>query len=421
MAENLKVFVSSSMSELKAERELVASSLKTLGIASFVYEHDAGARPMSIEDTYVKELEQSDIYVGIFWKKYGEYTIDEYNKAKEFQKPRLIYQKQAELSSRDPQLQDFLNKISDVTQGDVAPYFFYEGEELPERIKDDVLGLLTDALRGQNRSPGKSYDDLIEPTQLPCLCDRTPQERQFRKGLIQHLTTKSTRPGLVVLGGQRQDGHRLYVTRLELRSLLESLALAGRRGKRKVVILPDPLTDTSSPQALSDELGMMLASKLRVTYSPNHKFLLDYIKNEQIKTLVISLTVTSTDYRSGLREPLTTLYDVLASYQDLPDDLLIGYLVCVQRDGTEQLAEQDIAACRAIHVQRQKVYLLELPLLETIKPDDVARWLGLPEVKRHLPSVVQHNVDELFPVSNELRMEELFGKLQGLIARGNKA
>ena len=417
MPDNLRVFVSSSMSELKSERTLVATTLKELGIASFVYEHDAGARPMSIEETYVEELKKCDLYIGIFWKKYGQYTIDEYDKAKEFGRPCLIYQKESAVSSRDPQLQKFLNKIAEVKRGDVAPCFFLDTDELPERIRDDIMRVLTKAFRGGNGLSTQNEDEVIEPTQLPCLCDRAPQERHLKKGVLDYVTTKSTRPALLLLGGQRQDGHRLYVTRLEMRSLLESLAPAGKNGKRKVVILPDPLTDTSSIQTLSDDLGIMLASKLRVTFSPNHQFVIDYLQNEHVKTLIVALTITSMDYHSSLRNPLTRLYELLASYPDLPDDILIGYFVCIHLDGTDQAWQEDLAACQKLHAEQQKTNLIALPLLETITSNDVSRWLDLPEVKHHLPFVGQTDVDGLFANTQEIRMEELFGKLQGLIMK----
>lgn len=403
------------MSELSSERKLVAQALTDLRIASFIYEHDAGARPMGIKATYVDELQQCDIYVGIFWKKYGEYTIDEFDQAKEFNRPRLIYQKEVEASSRDPRLQEFLDKIGDVKQGDVAPCFFHDGEELPERIKEDIMRVLTKAFRTGSKPPAQLQDEVIDPTQLPCLCDRTPQERHLRKGVLDYKDKKSKRPVLLLLGGQRQDGHRFYITRLELRSLHEALTLIGRKGKRKLVILPDSLSDTSSVQALSDDLGMMLASKLRVAFSPNHQFMMDYIKREQVETLIVALKITSRDYRSGPRDPLVRLYELLAAYADLPDGMLIGFFVSIQLNENDQTWREDLSNCLALHARSNKAHLIELPQLAMITPEDVSDWLDLSEVQRHLSFIGQSDVDGLFPNSKELPMEEFFGKLQGLI------
>jgi hypothetical protein len=50
---SLRVFVSSSMQELAAERRLVKEALSELRIDTFVFEEDAGARETSIEQTFV--------------------------------------------------------------------------------------------------------------------------------------------------------------------------------------------------------------------------------------------------------------------------------------------------------------------------------------------------------------------------------
>jgi hypothetical protein len=49
--DRIRVFVSSSMSELAPERAAVDRALKTLGIAAWLLEDDAGARPTTIQQT----------------------------------------------------------------------------------------------------------------------------------------------------------------------------------------------------------------------------------------------------------------------------------------------------------------------------------------------------------------------------------
>jgi hypothetical protein len=43
-------------------------------IESFVFEADAGARPQTIEETFLEEVEGADLYIGVFWRGYGRYT-----------------------------------------------------------------------------------------------------------------------------------------------------------------------------------------------------------------------------------------------------------------------------------------------------------------------------------------------------------
>ena len=55
----------------------------------FLFEHDAGARPVDIQQTYLDEEEAADIYVGLFWKGYGPHTTVEF--AHEFPDVRVIH------------------------------------------------------------------------------------------------------------------------------------------------------------------------------------------------------------------------------------------------------------------------------------------------------------------------------------------
>ena len=66
------------MKELSAERRVAQRALMQVGVAAWVFEEDAGARPTTIQQTYLDELDKSDLYVGVFWKSWGRYTIEEY-------------------------------------------------------------------------------------------------------------------------------------------------------------------------------------------------------------------------------------------------------------------------------------------------------------------------------------------------------
>ena len=74
----LRIFVSSNMQELASERRLVKTSLSQLHVDAWVFEDDAGARPGTIQQTYLNEVEDADLYVGLFWKGYGDHTIKEF-------------------------------------------------------------------------------------------------------------------------------------------------------------------------------------------------------------------------------------------------------------------------------------------------------------------------------------------------------
>ena len=101
----LRVFVSSKMQELASERRAIKTALDELEVDAWVFELDGGARPETIRQTYLKEVEAADLYIGLFWKGYGEDTIEEYEHAKNLNKDCLIFEKRADIEvQRDSRL-----------------------------------------------------------------------------------------------------------------------------------------------------------------------------------------------------------------------------------------------------------------------------------------------------------------------------
>src|SRR5262249_50461645 len=94
--ERLRVFVSSKMEELGPERQAIKTALNNLKVNSWGFEEDAGARPQSIRHAFLEEVEAADLYVGSFWKGYGDYTVEEYEHAEKLGKDCLIYEKRSD-------------------------------------------------------------------------------------------------------------------------------------------------------------------------------------------------------------------------------------------------------------------------------------------------------------------------------------
>ncbi|HEY3979100.1 MAG TPA: DUF4062 domain-containing protein, partial [Streptosporangiaceae bacterium] len=67
--QRLRVFVSSTLGDLTEEREAARSAIEQLRLAPVMFE--AGARPHPAQDLYRAYLEQSDVFVGIYWQGYG--------------------------------------------------------------------------------------------------------------------------------------------------------------------------------------------------------------------------------------------------------------------------------------------------------------------------------------------------------------
>src|ERR1051325_2622844 len=92
-----RVFVSSTPQELAPEREAAARAIQHLRLAPVMFE--LGARPHAPRALYRAYLDQSDVFVGIYWERYGWVAPgedvsgleDEYRLATA--KPNMIYVK----------------------------------------------------------------------------------------------------------------------------------------------------------------------------------------------------------------------------------------------------------------------------------------------------------------------------------------
>ena len=94
--QRVRVFVSSTLRELAAEREAVRDAVRRMGLAPVMFEH--GARPHPPRDLYRAYLAQSQVFVGVRrdgWIAPGEQISgleDEFRLAVTL--PRLIYVKE---------------------------------------------------------------------------------------------------------------------------------------------------------------------------------------------------------------------------------------------------------------------------------------------------------------------------------------
>ena len=67
--QRLRVFVSSTLEELAGERAAARAAIEQLRMAPVMFE--SGARPHPAQEVYRAYLEQSDVFVGIYWQRYG--------------------------------------------------------------------------------------------------------------------------------------------------------------------------------------------------------------------------------------------------------------------------------------------------------------------------------------------------------------
>jgi tetratricopeptide (TPR) repeat protein len=117
-----------------------------MSVEAWVFERDANARTESARATFEEQIAEADLFIGIFWKRCGRYTIEEHEHAARLGKPRHIYEKYTELEDRDPSLRAFLGPLSDVDAG-VTVRRFATAEELGERVKEDLMAWVARTVR----------------------------------------------------------------------------------------------------------------------------------------------------------------------------------------------------------------------------------------------------------------------------------
>lgn len=143
--QRVRVFVSSTLDELAAERAAVREAITQLRLTPVLFE--SGARPYAPRELYQAYLAQSDIFVGIYWQRYGWVApgMDVSGLEDEYQlsqgKPRLIYVKQPS-PEREPRLQAMLSDIR--SQNGTTYQKFTTADELQLLVANDLAQLLTD-------------------------------------------------------------------------------------------------------------------------------------------------------------------------------------------------------------------------------------------------------------------------------------
>jgi predicted ATPase len=169
--QRLRVFVSSTLKELAPERRAARAAIEKLRLAPVMFE--LGARPHPPRDLYRAYLEQSDVFVGLYWERYGwvapEEQVsgleDEYNLAPASM-PRLMYIKES-TREREPRLAALLERIR--SDDNVSFKYFTDAEELAELLEQDLAILLAERF-DQSRVPPHTNPDAAHvrrPSTIP--------------------------------------------------------------------------------------------------------------------------------------------------------------------------------------------------------------------------------------------------------------
>jgi len=157
--QRVRVFVSSTLRELAAERGAVRDAVTSLRLVPVMFE--LGARPHPPRPVYRAYIAQSQVFVGIYWQSYGRVAPgeqvsgleDEYRLSAGL--PRLVYVK-SPAPEREPRLTEMLARIRD--EGDASYQRFADPAELQQLVRNDLAVLLSERFEMARAHDGAAGD-----------------------------------------------------------------------------------------------------------------------------------------------------------------------------------------------------------------------------------------------------------------------
>jgi predicted ATPase/class 3 adenylate cyclase len=146
--QRIRVFISSTLEELASERVAARRAIQRLRLVPVWYE--SGARPHPPRSMYRAYLEQSQVFVGIYWQRYGwvgpgmdiSGLEDEYRLAAG--KPMLLYLKRP-APDQEPRLTALIDSIR--AAGTMSYRTFATPRELERLLVDDLAVVLSESFR----------------------------------------------------------------------------------------------------------------------------------------------------------------------------------------------------------------------------------------------------------------------------------
>ena len=240
----VRVFVSSTLEELAQERRAARAAISGLRLTPVMFE--LGARPHPPRELYRAYLAQSEVFVGIYWQRYGWVAPGESVSGLEDEyllsgdRPKLIYVK-APAVDREPRLTELLHRVQ---ADDRASYkVFTDAGELTGLLSDDLALLLTERFtaRHPEAPPG------LRPARLPVPPTAMIGRDSDREALVARLRGDAR---LVTVTGPGGVGK----TRLAL-DVAAALANGTAEGVWFVDLAPVP-EPARVPGAIAAELGV---------------------------------------------------------------------------------------------------------------------------------------------------------------------
>jgi predicted ATPase len=256
--QRLRVFVSSTLAELADERAAVARAIEVLRLTPVMFE--LGARPHPPQELYRAYLAQSDIFIGLYWQRYGwvgpgmdiSGLEDEFRLSGSL--PRLIYLK-TPAPDREPRLEEM---IAQLQQDATASYrTFKTPRELGRLVREDLATMLSERFSATASQPSVPSAAARAVHSMPV----TSTALMGREGDISAVVELLESPGvrLVTLTGPGGIGK----TRL---SIAVAEALYERSPSMQAVFVP--LASVEEPDLVLPRIAAAVGAVIEGTRTP---------------------------------------------------------------------------------------------------------------------------------------------------------
>lgn len=158
MADKIKVFISSTMTDLQAERDAVQNAIDELHLEAVRAETRPSTRYPPRHEVLAM-VRDCDIYLGIFGARYGwmppgeniSVTEMEFREACNQGKHILVYVK--DVAEREPAQTEFVERVEDFDTGRFRRPRFTSSEQLVEWVKEDIPSCLSGIIIRPTRRP----------------------------------------------------------------------------------------------------------------------------------------------------------------------------------------------------------------------------------------------------------------------------
>jgi predicted ATPase len=256
--QRLRVFVSSTLEELAEERRAVSRAISALRLVPVMFE--LGARPHPPQEVYRSYLAQSDVFIGLYWQRYGwvgpgmkvSGLEEEFDLSRQL--PRLLYVK-VPATSREPGLAELLDRIRE--EATASYRTFGTPAELGRLVRDDLAVLLSERF-----AAGRSAAEAPPPAgaQSPHPLPVSVTSLVGREKDIDEVADLVERPGvrLVTLTGPGGVGKTRLAAAVGER-------LSDRFDADPVFV---PLAAVTEPELVLAAIGRAVAGDLTATGSP---------------------------------------------------------------------------------------------------------------------------------------------------------